>query len=223
MVWLDILVIGIIILFALIGFIKGFMRGFLSLFSTLVTLVLAIVIAKPLSNLFENWFGLSSAIAGSLEPSFLNFFQTNSYDSGWISQLLNIVMGSDYMATSPAVEVLAHDFSVKIGILISVAICVVILYILIRIVLWLLSKLVKKIIENRGVSGLDRIFGVVIGLGKAAVYIFVAMGIVFVLGSFITPLGAWVDNMMGNNPVAGTIYGWVKGFMQNTLLPFIFK
>lgn len=222
MPWLDILVIGILILFSLIGFIKGFMRGFLSLFSTIVTLALAIWLAKPLSGVIDGWFGLTNALAGSLEPTFLNFFSTNDYTSGWVAQLVGIFLGSDYLAGSPSVDMLTADFSHSVGNLITIVICAVILYILIRIVLWLLSRLAKKLTQNRGISGLDRIFGVVIGLAKGFLYIFVTMGIVFMLGSFITPLGAWIDNMMGLNAVAGTFYSWVTGFMQNTLLPFFF-
>ncbi len=222
MVWLDILVIGILVLFGLLGFIKGFMRTFLSLFSTLVTLVLAIWLAKPLSGLFDSWFGLTASIGGSLEPTFLNFFSTNDYTGGWIAQLIAVFLGSDYLSTNPPVETLSADFAFKVGNLITIVICVIILYILIRIVLFILSKIVSKLTKSRGISVLDRIFGTTLGLAKGFLYIFIAMAIVFCLGSFITPLGAWVDNMLGQNPVAETFYGWVKSLMQNTILPFFF-
>lgn len=222
MPWLDIILIGVLVIFGLIGLIRGFLRGVLSLFSTLVTLVLAIWLAKPVSGIVDSIFGLTNTLAGALQPTFLDFFSTNDYAVGWIAQLLAIIMGATYMSGSPTVETLSADFAHNVGNIITIAICAVVLYLIIRIVLWLLGKLFRKITQNRTISGLDRILGVFIGLAKGALYIFVVMGICFFLGSFIAPLGAWLDNMLGLNPVSHEVYGWVTGFIQNTLIPFFF-
>ena len=222
MFWLDILIIFILVLCALIGLIRGFLRSIISLCSTLVTLVLAIWLAKPLGGVIDNWFGLSGAIASSLEPTFLNFFTTNNTSSGWVAQLISIFLGSGYMESSPSAEQIATDFSSAVGSVITIIICAVVLYILIRIVLWVLSRLFRKITRNRTIGAVDRILGTVIGLAKGFLYIFIALGIIFLLGSFITPLGAWVDNMMGQNAITSAFYGWTSSFMQNTLLPFFF-
>jgi len=222
MPWLDIIIIGVLVIFGIVGLIRGFLRGILSLFSTLVTLVLSIWLAKPVSGIVDNLFGLTNALAGTLEPNFLNFFSTNNYTVGWIAQLINIIMGTGYLATNPSVEVISADFAQSVGNIITIAICAVVLYIIIRIVLWLLGKLFRKITQNRAISGLDRILGVFIGLAKGFVYTFIVLGLAFFLGSFIAPIGAWVDNMMGLNPIANAFYGWVTGFMQTTLLPFFF-
>lgn len=222
MPWLDIIVIGVLIIFAIIGLMRGFLRGVLSLFSTLVTLILAIWLAKPVSGIVDSLFGLTNAFAGSLEPTFLNFFTNTGYTLPWIAQLLNVIMGAEYMAGEPAVEVLSADFAHSVGQIITIIICVAVLYILIRIVLWLLGKLFRKITQNRTIGGLDRIFGVFIGVAKGFLYIFVVLGITFLLGSFIAPIGAWVDNMMGANAITHTFYHWMINFMQSTLLPFFF-
>jgi len=222
MPWLDIILIGVLVIFALVGLIRGFLRGVLSLFSTLVTLVLAIWLAKPVSGIVDSIFGLTNAFAGVLQPTFLDFFSTNDYTVGWIAQLINVIMGAGYMGTSPTVETISTDFAQNVGNIITIAICAVVLYAIIRVVLWLLGKLFKKITQNRTIGGIDRIFGIFIGLAKGALYIFVVMGIGFFLGSFIAPIGAWLDNMLGLNPVSHEVYSWVTTFIQNTLLPFFF-
>ncbi len=222
MPWLDILIIFILVLCALIGLIRGFLRSVISLCSTLVTLVLAIWLAKPLSGVIDGWFGLSEAIASSLEPTFLNFFATNDTSSGWVAQLISIFLGSGYMESSPPAEQIAVDFSSAVGSVITIIICAVVLYILIRVLLWVLSRLFRKITRNRTIGAVDRILGTVIGVAKGFLYIFIALGIIFLLGSFITPLGAWVDNMIGQNTITNAFYGWTSDFMQNTLLPFFF-
>lgn len=223
MPWLDILASAVLILFALSGFFKGFWRNFLSLFSSIVVIVLAILISKPIANLLESWFHVSSGLASSLQPSFANYFQATDWHTGWIYTLLVAFLGKTYLQSEPSAEELATAFSGSVSKILVSIICMVVVFLLIKLVLWLILKFTKKLSIKKSHRILDRIFGILLGIFKGFFVIFVASWILFAIGGVITPIAGWLDNMFASNGFAGWLYKISNHILQNWIFPFLLR
>lgn len=218
---IDILIILVLVVFLLIGLIKGFWRSLIALCSSLVTLIIAILLSKPLSMLLDSWFHLNSSFAGAFQPGIESYINQHGYASGWMRQVLNIIMGNDYMSSVTDQTTLVNDFSLKLGQVANALICVVVLYIIIKIALFFLSKLLNKLTDNPLMQGVDKTFGAIFGLLKGTFVVFVALGIMFGISSLITPIGDWISGVMSSNPFTNVLYGWTQHLIQNILVPFV--
>ena len=226
MAWLDIAVIAIVVIVALVGMARGLLKSILLLFGTLATLALSIWLAKPFSALLESWFGLTTALGnamiGPIQPvceagggeALPNFF---------LNKFAEILMGPEYWTGytggSSSVEFIT-DFANQIGQVIAVIVAVLILFILIKIVLAILNKIFESISKNRAVSGLDRLFGLILGAVKGALFV----SIVFIVAYLIIPafpaFGDWVNNLLAENSISNTIFTWLTEFTDGTLIPW---
>ena len=220
---IDVLIILFLVVFVIIGLVKGFWRSLIALFSSLITLIVAILLSKPLSNLMESWFHLSTALGNSFHGGVEGYITEHGYTSGWMGQVLNIIMGKDYMSAVTDQGILINDFSYKLGVIANVLICVVIVYILVKVALFFLSKLFSKLTSRGLMRGLDKTLGAIFGFVKGIFIVFVALGVMFELGSFITPIGDWLNGIMANNSVTNLLYGWTKQILQDVIIPFITK
>ncbi len=221
MPWLDILAIGVLIVFALSGFFKGFWRNFISLFSSVVVIVLSILLAKPLSNLLEMWFGAASNIAASMQPGFEDYFLNNDWHSGWMYAVLLVFLGKPFLDTDPDATTLANAFSGAVSKILLCLICIVVVFCIIKLVLWLILKFTSKLNTFKPHRALDRIFGVVLGVVKGFFAIISAAAVLFAIGSIIPPMAGWLDGMYATNPVAKWLYDISVYIVQNWIFPFL--
>lgn len=226
MAWLDIAIIALVVIMALVGMGRGFLKSLLQLFGTLVTLALSIWLAKPFNGLLQNWFGLNSALAGALNDPIAGVCAAGdggSIPNFFLNKFAEILMGSGYWqgyAEGSLDPAFIADFAGKIGDILGVVISVVILYILFRIAVAILGKIFDAISKNRAVSGLDRLLGLVLGFLKGCLVV----SIVFVASYLLTPVipsfGDFVNNLLAENSISNTIFGWLAEFTDGTLLPW---
>ena len=213
---IDIIIVLLIVCFLLFGLIKGFWRSLFALLSSFVTLLLAILIAKPVASLFDGWFHISDSLAGSFHGGVESYVAEHGV-AGWMAEVMKIVLGADKFQTYNASEDktnLINSFSQELGYLALVLICVVILYIAIKLILMLISKALKKITEKGIMKGVDKSLGAVFGLLKGIVVVFIALGVIFELSSFITPVGDWFNSMLLSNPISKWLYGITGKIIQ---------
>ena len=153
--WLDIVLIAIIVVFAIIGIAKGFVDSVLSIFSSLISLVIAYFLAKYVAALLNSWFKLN--------------------------ELFGKMLGS-WGVTE---EGLAGFSREKIASLITFLASMLLVWILIKVAIWLLSKLFDSVTANSSaISGLNRALGFLFGAVKGALVVAVALGVVSLCSSF---------------------------------------
>ncbi len=225
MAWLDVIVVIIVLIVAFFGLARGFLKSLLKLFGTLVTLIVSILLAKPFSTLLENWFGMSSAIGHSLEPSISSAVGTDggSIPNFFLNKFAEILMGQNYWqnyAQGSADPAFITDFSAHIGDIIGVVISVIILYILFRIVIAILERIFDALTRNRVVGSVDRVLGLVLGLAKGFLMVGIVCVFVYLLSPAIPAFGEWVNNLLAGNPITRTIFGWMSSFTDSVLIPW---
>ena len=153
--WLDIVLIVIIVVFAIIGIAKGFVDSVLSIFSSLISLVIAYFLAKYVASLLNSWFKLN--------------------------ELFGKMLGS-WGVTE---EGLAGFSREKIASLITFLVSMLLVWILIKVAIWLLSKLFDSVTANSSaISGLNRALGFLFGAVKGALFVAVALGVISLCSSF---------------------------------------
>lgn len=153
--WLDIVLIAVIVVFAIIGIAKGFVDSVLSIFSTLVSLVIAYFLAKYVA-------------------SFLNSICK-------MNELFAKMLGS-WGVTE---EGLAGFSREKIASLITFLVSMLIVWLLIKLAIFLLSKLFESVTANSSaLSGLNRALGFLFGAVKGALFVCIALGVVSLCSSF---------------------------------------
>ena len=228
MAWLDIIIIALVIIIAIVGLARGFLKSLLQLFGTLITLVVSILLARPFAALLENWFGMSTALGNALVDPITPYCVesgTGGISNFFLNKFAEILMGQNYWqnpaypqgAQDPA---FIADFAGSIGDVLAVVISVVILYFLFRIAVAILGKIVDKITQNRAIGGLDRLFGFILGLLKGCLVVSVVFVLAYLFSPVIPAFGEWLNNLLAENPVSNTVFGWLATFTDNTLIPW---
>ena len=227
--WIDVIILVILIVFIAIGFWKGFMFSIISMFSAFVNFSIALLLTRPITNLFNSWFGLEGALTNSfsdkltsMSPDFNTNLvgMTNSQISKHIENTLEdsnfpfknlfssmIDIKSSSIADKSSLT-LNDILSKSLGSFFSLIICFVIIFIIIYLILFLLSKLSQKAKEIEGIRVTDRILGVIFGIIKGTLLI---VGLFTILSFFkedgvLEPL----FNYIKQSEVSGWIYSNVN-------------
>ena len=200
--WIDGLIIVILLIFIAIGFWKGFIFSILSLFSAFINFTIALFLTRPVTNLFNSWFGLEGALTKGFESKLTSMnagFNTNlvgmtdSEITNHISTTLKesnfpfenmfkrlLSVNSEKIADKTSIS-LNDILSKSLGSFFSLIICFVIIFLLIYLILFLVSRLSKKAKEIESIRITDRILGVVFGIIKGAL---VVVGLFAILSFF---------------------------------------
>ena len=227
MAWIDIAIIVIIVIYAIIGLSRGFMKSLLNFFGTLATLALSILLAKPVSNLLNNWFGLTDKLgefmSGPLAPYCVSS-SGGAIDNFFMDKFASLLMGSNYWQDfegGVSSDAFISAFSNSVGSVLCVIISVVALYIIIRIVLALLGKLFKFLTRNRAIGGIDRFFGLLLGLVQGACVVFIILGIVYLISPAIPSLSDQLIGLLETNHITRELYNFIGEFIDGILLPWL--
>lgn len=223
--WIDIIIIAIMLVFIAIGFWKGFIFSILSIFSAFINFVISILLTRPVTNLFNSWFGLEGALTKGFEGKLTSMHDgfnlnmvgmTDSQISTHISTTLEesnfplknmfeklLTVNSEKIADQTSIT-LNDILSNSLGSFFSLIISFVIIFIIIYLILFLISKISKKAKEIDGIRITDRILGVVFGIVKGAL---VVIGL-FAILSFFKEDGALepVFKYISNSEMSSWIY-----------------
>lgn len=181
--WLDIVLIVAIVIFAVIGIFRGFIDSVLSIFSSLVSLVISYFLAKYVASLLNKIMNLNGM--------FENMLGSWGVNEGGL-------MG------------ISRD---KIASCISFLLSMLIVWILLKIAIWLLSKLFSSVTANsKTLSGINRALGFLFGAVKGVLFTAVLLCVVSLLNAFgISGPDRWIrENTTVTNAVYKYLDPWVK-------------
>lgn len=189
---IDILIVASVALFAVIGWKKGFLRKVLDMASSIFGLIASILLARPFSNVLRDWFGTS------LQANIDAYLNTRLEDIGLaaanattenLTQALQQFSLPDFMvkwivdSVDPSAlgDSIVHAISPLILSLSLLVLAFLILFFGSMIVFFLLKLLAKGITSIPVIKQVDKVLGVLFGLLKAAVLIYVLLFVLALL------------------------------------------
>lgn len=185
MVAADYIVIGIIVVFALIGLKSGLIKSFYRVAAFAASIFLSIKMSKPVAGWFVNtsiyeWIKepienliskLNINFTGIIDPSNAQSIQEAMkalpFPENIKENIAQSLSESGLKATN-----MMEEFVDKIVFFILVIICAIGLFIVFRILFWLFGKVIKGIANFPVIKQLDRISGFILGaaIGLGIVY-----------------------------------------------------
>lgn len=197
--WLDIVVIGVIVISAIIGLSKGLFESILAIFGTALSLFIAIWASKPVASFVNGIVDLNSFLATQLTE--------------W------------GVASGGNVSIIGLSFTVeKAAEYLAIILAGVAVWIAIKIVIWLLARLFDSAVSSSSaLSGMNRLLGLVFGTAKGALMV----AIVFVLTAlvsqvaFSTQINNLINDPSSNNSTSKFIYSYVKPWTEEQLQDYL--
>jgi uncharacterized membrane protein required for colicin V production len=203
----DYVIIGIIVIFALIGLKSGLLKTIYKIVSYVASFYLAIKLSKPVAGWFKGtgiFTGIKEAVEKLVEK--LNVDFTGVADPTNAESIKEAITDlpfpdnfKDMIATamtktSDAAANLMENFIEGIAMFILVILCGVILFILLRILFWLAGYLVRGIAEIPIIKQVDRLSGLILGavIGVAVIYL---LGLLLTYMAAYEKLGFIYDNI----------------------------
>ncbi len=197
---IDFVIIATLVIAGIIGFKRGFLKSFISLFSWVVCLIISILVARFVANWINGIYNFSGLIGGKISEglSGVNEFFNRTVSSFGTKDALIAAIPSDIngmlimlvKAVFNGVSdeaIVAQEGTVaslvgeSLGYIIMVVISAILVFIILKIVIALLSKLFDNIARTKVLGSLNKIFGLVFGVLKAALVIVVLNGILSAL------------------------------------------
>lgn len=184
---LDLVIVGILIFYALVGISKGFYETLLRFIGTIGAAAAAIFGAKPVLGLINGVWNISNVFATMVLNSLTaqNAVFNEVITEANRTTIINTLQGSeifsvlknfmiDLVQNAEVGQTVGNVVSAPIGYIISVVVVAILIYIVIKVIVCLLSKLFEsKDRERGGKSGMDRTLGLVLGTAKGLVVIVV--------------------------------------------------
>lgn len=179
----DLVIVGILIAYALVGISKGFYETLLRFIGTIGAAAAAIFGAKPLLNLINGVWNISNVFANMVlsaltaQSDVFNEVITETNRETIINSLQGAEVFSvlkkfmiDLVEKADVGQTVGNVVSAPIGYIISVVVVAILIYIVIKLVVFLLARLFEsKDVERGGKSGMDRTLGLVLGTAKGLV------------------------------------------------------
>jgi len=231
--WLDIGIIGIMLIFIIAGFAKGFLQSLLKLFGSVASLAIGIWLAKPvavfINGIFDltGWFAtkfaaevtkivpvfgevLGADLSGAALKSQIEALDLN----GILEYALNILIKDDILIE--AGSSVSTWIGNMLGAVATLVVSAILIYLAIRIAIGILSKVFDAITKNPAIGGLDRLLGLVFGAAKGALLIAVLFA-VYPAVAVVPGVQNIVSPLIDSSVIAKPIYTFVSEFVATYL------
>ncbi len=212
----DLILIAIILLNVLLGYKKGLIKVAFSIFAFLIALITTLVFVKPVSYLIientqidenikmiiikNNTYNNENKISEDNENSEIDDKNTEDKDTFIQKYIYGMIKEKTYEAKNKAVESFADSIAIKsVEILTSIA-----LFIIIRIIIIFLGFLSDTISQIPVIKQFNEVGGIVYGLLKAVIIIYVILTIIFIVNSIKG--GGVVGDVIENSYITKFLY-----------------
>lgn len=193
---IDLVIIGLILIFAIVGFYKGFLRELISLVGFFGSLVISYFACGYFSNFLNSVFGWGVSISNFVVNQISGISSTFASETGSTVEELQTVINSS--GTNIAYKeilkqlVIKADFSQGavtvagvVGTIVSGFLMMIIsfgiMFILLRVVVFILDKLLSRIPRKSAVGTVNKWLGLLIGFVKGGLNILIVLAVVYLL------------------------------------------
>lgn len=207
---IDLSIIGITLLFVIVGLARGFLKQILSIANGLVSIVVSCCIVKPVTQILSKT-ALSDKInvkildmivskypnSATIETSLITTKEELSEaftTSGLPSPLSKIASEFIKIDSFSDGEFLSEAIAKSLGYLVLSIITFVVLFIVILIIIKILISVLDSLTKGGVLNVINRILGLALGLVKACVFICVCLFVISVLVKYIEPLNNFITN-----------------------------
>lgn len=202
---IDLIILGIIGICIFLGYKRGLVKCIIKIASFIIAIVLAFVLYKPVSGLIID----NTEIDENIKQAIINSVQKDVQEDGKVKEDSNLPQSIvDYINESvgSAVEETKNNIVETSATQIStIAIEVgtgILIFILARLILMIISILSKFVTDLPIIKQVDKTGGIIYGILKAALIIF----IIFAIISLISPMIEETGLIVGiNNSIIGSI------------------
>ncbi|MBQ7453108.1 MAG: CvpA family protein [Clostridia bacterium] len=227
----DIIIIAIVLIFIIVGACRGFIFSVLSLFGGTVNIFLAMILSSPVSSLVKtmgitgtikagyvgnfasntNFTTALSSIEAEQLPSFITKSVNNSNISGLGKTLTKwfLKISPQYVENHPEAtlsDVLSTAYSNFWTTVIAFGVSLLAIYF----VLLLVSVIAKKMKQSKAINTGDRIFGIVFGAIRGAIYVCTLLLIISLISS--TGILTVADDYISESKIGSWLYQIVCDF-----------
>lgn len=232
---IDVLIVGALIIFGIIGFNKGFLKSLISLFSWIVCIIIAIFTAKYVAGWINGVYDFSGFIGEKIANGLIDtneFFAQAISEfentqqiigslpsdlNGLLRQLIKVVF-SNTSVDMTSTDSIASVVGSSLGHICMVIIAGILVFIVLKIVIALLSRLFDNIARTKILGGLNKVIGLLFGVLKAGCVIvllnciLVALSLIPAVNDTITPL------IQDNTHIEKVIYNTTDDFIEKYII-----
>ena len=202
---IDLLLIGIIALFVLIGYKQGLVKSAIKILSFFIAVIISLILYKPISNTIIVHTSLDDNIKNIIVEN-VKIEEKKEEDSNVVKDNLSnkIIVGANN-----TIEEAANSFAVKI---IELGV-ILLLYLITRLVLRFISALTDLITNLPILKQINKTGGIIYGFLKGVFIIYAILGIIYLISPIISKNAF---DIIDNTIIAKEIYN------NNILLTLIF-
>ena len=218
---IDIIVFGVLIVFAIYGLIKGFIKQILSILGLFAGILLAYFLTPIIKDFVKTYIPIAVDLAHSLANLIPGINEIGSITSDNASIILE---GSGIPKIAhPIIIALSESGLSNVVSIVADIILTAIIFILILIVSLIVFKIVKKIFEkiteNKAVKGVDRFLGVVFALLKGLTLVFI---VVFTLSVLVPSFNSVLMPINSDGETVNTATNVIVTFISKFIVaPFL--
>ena len=203
----DLVFIGLLLLFAIFGLAKGFAAQLLGFIGGVVCFVLAIMLAAKTEVFLQNTFALTDTLSNFYKNSLPNLFdnsmlnmtleefqsyvQTNWGVPQFILKLLVDLLNGGVPSTTLVIDTLAP----ALGYYTALAAGFLAIYIVLRLLFAIITKQVGNLVKVPVLGTVDRVLGLVLGVARGLLTALIVLSIINVTPfSFLTDIKIAIEN-----------------------------
>ena len=202
---IDIVVISIIALFAFIGYKQGLVKVAIKITAFLIAIIVALTLYKPVSNIIIN----NTQIDDNIKDTIIEKITPEGLTKeDKVTTELNIKT-TIIDTTNNSIENIANAFTVK---LIEIVV-LLLLFIITKIILKLITALADLIAKIPILKQFNEAGGLIYGLIKGAILIYILLGVLLLLEPLI---GTGLANLIETSIITKVIYN--NNILLNILL-----
>ena len=179
----DLIIVGILVLCMFLGYKRGLTGSLLKIVTFILALIIAFILFKPVSNFIINNTKLDENLESSIKSMFLEVEEndtSSNMPTAMTDYINKVIEDAADDAKTAVVETAARDVAISI---INLGV-VIVVYIIARIILIFVKGIASLITKLPVIKQFDKLGGIIFGLLKALVIIYVILAII----SFVSPV-----------------------------------
>ena len=184
----DLIIVGILVLCVFFGYKRGLTGSLLKIVTFLLALIIAFILFKPVSNFIINNTKLDENLESSIKSMFLEVEEndtSSNMPTAMTDYINKVIEDAADDAKTAVVETAARDVAISI---INLGV-VIVVYIIARIILIFVKGIASLITKLPVIKQFDKLGGIIFGLLKALVIIYVILAIISFVSTVITDSG----------------------------------
>lgn len=208
----DLIIIGIVLLFVFLGYKKGLTGSLIKLLSVIIAVVIAFICYKPLVNYIIENTQIDDNIKANMTETFMQEQENKEDDQENISSTIMDSINKNIENATETAKTAAIEQTTNT---IIKAASIIVIFIAVRILLIVVSLFASQITKLPIIKQVDEIGGIAYGAVEGIVIVYIILSIISLTGVI------WSDNMLVTAVTKSALGSMM--YNNNIILKFLFK